>query len=127
VVRGVGYMAPPRTAKREVAEVGLELLYLELVRACPQRPVLDAMGVQVGHQLAERCATVGPEHRPVSSQEHVTPHGHRPQLGFHQHQPASSKRLQKAQWTKRLQIFEWATDVYAGTPPTGRASLTRWR
>lgn len=50
-------MAPAGGAKREVAEVGLELLYLELVKACPQRPVLDAMGVQVGHQLAERYTT----------------------------------------------------------------------
>jgi hypothetical protein len=54
-------MAPAGGAKREVAEVGLELLYLELVKACPQRPVLDAMGVQVGHQLAERYAPSPPK------------------------------------------------------------------
>lgn len=90
-------MAPPGAAKREVAEVGLELLYLELVKLCPQRPVLDAMGVQVGHQLAERYVTVAPEHTPVWSREHVTPHGHRPKSGFHQHQQQLGQRQTSAQ------------------------------
>lgn len=92
-------MSPPGAAKREVAEVGLELLYLELVKACPQRPVLDAMGVQVGHQLAERYTTVAPEHRRVLLREHVTPPLPQTGVGFHQRQqqqPASSKPIHTA-------------------------------
>ena len=50
--------------KRELAESCFEFLYLELVRTFyvkeeddrGTRASLDAMGFQVGQQLAERCA-----------------------------------------------------------------------
>mmetsp|Transcript_26229 Transcript_26229/g.49823 ORF Transcript_26229/g.49823 Transcript_26229/m.49823 type:complete len:158 (+) Transcript_26229:141-614(+) len=42
---------------REVAGICLDLLYAELVAAVPSRPVLFAIGVQVGLQLTERHTT----------------------------------------------------------------------
>jgi len=45
----------PGTGKREMAETCMDLLFAELVAIVPSPPTLLAMGMQVGHQLAERC------------------------------------------------------------------------